>query len=500
MFTKQNSRTIAYLLIASCFASGCASPVSQKNSVAFDDNGTLIKNQMALQKAAEMDSANRGSASKVSGIWLGSKSIPLKGDPVLPEAFRVQKEFNFPGQQFTLAQAADKIYSISHIQVRISPDVARDPSGAANPKQIIVSLNSTSTTAGILDQLTSSNGLSWEYRDGVATIQRLVTRTFVLKSTPGTNTYSFSAGKTGTSTSGSATSAGSSGSQATGFTSTANVTSSGVFTPLASIEAAVKAVLTSIGKVVTSASTGSIVVIDSIEGVERAARIIERENEILTRHATFKIEILSFVANDSDEAGLDWEAIYKNISKYGAAISSPNSVVSAVSGSISMNVLKGAGNGRFDGTAAIAKLLAEKGRVTTVHSMDIRTRNLNVTPVSILNQTAYLAKTTAAPSSSGGLTGGSPGLEPGTVTTGFTLALQPDIMDSNQIALQLSVGLVDLIDIKALTSGVGLNQQSIEAPQTGGFEFKQDVFLKPYETIVLSGYERVENKYTRRAL
>lgn len=487
-------------LLISALLAGCASPVSQKALDSYNDNSLIVKNQTAIQQAKLVDHANKGSATKVNGIWLGYKSIPLKGDPVLPEAFRQIKEFNFPGQQFSLQQAADKIYSISNIQVRIANDVMREQTGAAKTAPIVVTLNSTSSTAGILDQITSANGLSWENRDGVATIQRLVTRSFTLKSTPGTSSFQFASGKTGSSSASGSGSSGSGGSISTGFTSTANTTSAGVFNPMLAAENAVKSVLTPLGKVVTNVATGSIMVIDTMEGVDRAARIIDRENEILTRNATFKIEVLSFTANDKDEAGMDWQAIYKNLGKYGAAITSPSSLSSSTSASLAMQVLTGSAPGRFDGSQAIIKLLAEKGNVTTVHSMDIRTRNLNVTPVSILSQTAYLAKTTPASASTAGTTGGVPGLEPGMVTTGFTMALQPNIMDSNQIALQFSVGLVDLLDIKQLTSGIGTNSQTIEAPMTGGFEFKQDVFLKPYETVVLTGYERVENKYTRRGL
>jgi type IVB pilus formation R64 PilN family outer membrane protein len=497
---KLSIKPFAKTLLLSTLIAGCASPVTEKSTKAYNDNSLMLQNSVAVQNAEQMNYANRGSATKVSGIWLGSKSIPLKGDPVLPDAFRVLKEFNFPGQLFSLIQAADKIYSISNIQVRIAQDVTREiPGVKAGP--ILVSLNSTSTTSGILDQITSANGLSWEYRDGVATIQRLITRSFVLKTSPSNNSYSFTAGKSGNTSTGSGFSGGGAGgSISTGFTSASQINSSGEFKPMQSVEAAVKAVLTPIGKVVSSLATGSIVVIDTSEGVDRAARIIDRENEILTRNATFKIEVYSFTANDSDEAGMDWSAIYQNIGKYGAMITSPSTVTTSAGASIGMQVIKGPTPGRFDGSQAMLKLLAEKGTVTNVHSMDIRTRNLNVTPVSILSQTAYLAKTTPAPGTSSGSSGGVPGLEPGMVTTGFTLALHPNIMDSNQIALEFSVGLVDLVEIKSLTSGSGANQQSIEAPQTSGFEFKQDVFLKPYETVVLTGYERNENKYTRRGL
>lgn len=485
------------VLCGATLLQGCMSPVSKQATKDYEDTSFIVKAQQAAQAQASINDANRTSSAKVNGIWLGGKSVPLAGDNLLPEAFRVVRHFEFPGQQFSLWQAAEKIQQISGINVQIGSDVFT--AGSTQSKPISVTLNSTTSGANVLNQITLANGLSWDYRDGVATIRRYITRHFTLKSIPVTNEYSFEAGKTG-SAKADGGAAGGSGSISTGFSAKSSITSEGKFDPLRDLDKAIAAVLSEKGKVTINRSTGGIIVTDTRDGIERAAKIIERENELLTRNATFNIQVISFTANESDEASMDPSIVFKNLKKLGASISSPSSLVNTTAGSIGVNVVTGNGAGRFDGSSAFLKMLAEKGTVSTVHNMDVRTKNLNFTPVSILNKTVYLAKTTAAPASAIGGTGGTPGLEPGTVTTGFTLALIPNILDSNQISLQFGVGMVDLLGMEKLSSGSGTSQQSIEAPTTGGFEFQQDVFLKPYETVILTGYERISSKYTRRGL
>jgi len=68
------------------------------------------------------------------------------------------------------------------------------------------------------------------------------------------------------------------------------------------------------------------------------------------------------------------------------------------------------------------------------------------------------------------------------------------------MSLLFSLGLLDLLDIKTLTSGSGAGQSSIQGPETKGYNFQQDVPLRVGETTFISGYEATMNSYTRRAL
>jgi type IVB pilus formation R64 PilN family outer membrane protein len=518
----------------------CTTTMTNKVEDAYADTDAKIA--AASKVIADQPSDGNSATTTVKGIWLGGKSVPFKTDLALPSVFHARKDFLFPKERMTIAQAADRFYQVTGIHVRIAQDVytgaksssgtsgangsspqgmsapalpplpgvlqsqsastaaAADTSGLSN-----IIMNSTTTPAAMLDQICNALGLSWEYKDGAAVVQRFVTRTFALKTPPGSSSFSFTSGKSSSGSSTSAAGAGGGGGGggviSTGFTSDTSVKSSGAMNPMDSLLDTLKIVLTPAGKVVASPATGSIVVVDAVEGVDRAAKIIDRENEILSRNAKFHVEVVSLTETDQNDAGFDVNAAFHNLGKLGATLAAPTSVVSSTAGQLNLNLL-GSGS-RFDNSTAVIKALKQYGKVKVVHSVDVLARNRNLTPLAIQTQTVYLAQTTPAQSTgatSGAGSVGMPGLTPGVATTGFNITLQPNINDSNEIALQFQIGLIDLDDIKTLTSGTGASQQSIEAPQTSGFEFKQDVNLRPGETMVLSGYERSEAQYTSRKL
>jgi len=186
--------------------------------------------------------------------------------------------------------------------------------------------------------------------------------------------------------------------------------------------------------------------------------------------------------------------------KLSGVITSPTTLTNNLGGLIKLSVLKTDTVGKWDGTSAFLSLLNENGKAQTVYDQVIEARNRVATAASATTQEVYLAQTTPAPASATGAVGGVVGLTPGTITTGFDLQLQPNIYDSGQMSLLFSLGLLDLINLKTITSGVGDNQTSIQGPETKGYNFQQDVPLRIGETTFITGYETTLNSYTRRAL
>lgn len=515
--------------------SGCTTTMTDKVTTQYQAQESSITELLKKQESSR--AAPNTATTKVSKAYFGSKSIPFKNDLVLPEVFRIPKRFDYANETFTLAQAASRISRDTGIPIRISQDVYNIPasSGGASastsptgqmpapptapqpPMPVnggstgdnavrtatdsldAITLDYTATPAAVLDQLCLLNGLNWEYRNGVAVIQRLVTRVFPIKASPGSIAFDFAAGKNNAGTSANESSGG--GTITAGLTSTSSVRKSGLMAAMENIQSTLEGTKTTYGKILPDMAAGTITVIDTIDGIDRAAKVIERQNEILSRRATFKVDIISFKLKNSDQSGADLNAVFSNLGKFGATLTAPTTIVNNTGGSLSMQLLSGTGSqGRFDGSAALFKLLSEVGTANTINSLTVETKNRVITPVSSLTQTVYLAKTTPGLVTSGTETPAAPGLEPGTATTGLDIKLQPNISDSNQIDLMFSVGLVDLLGIKTITSGTGASQHSIEAPETSGFEFLQDVSLQPGVTTVLSGYERTVNQYNRRTL
>jgi type IVB pilus formation R64 PilN family outer membrane protein len=479
-------------IVALCVAiSGCSTVATKRTEASITEHEAKIA---ALKEQAGIGTGtvNKAATEKINKPYYGSRSVPFKARSVLPEKFKVVHEFRYPLQSFTLQQSVDKIAAVTGVSIRLAQDVTVQ--GDTRTFQ----LNMSASAESLLDQLCRTHGLHWEMQGGVAIVQRFVTRSLTLKVQPGTSGSDFSVGKSGRSE---ASSGAGTGQISTGFTTSAKVDKLSKMTPMVSTVEAIGKVLSKDGKVIGSEATGTIMVFDTIDGVERAERIVERENEVLTRAATFHIEVISFRANDTDSAGIDWQVAFSNLNKVGATLTSPKTLTNALGGTLGVQLLQGAGStGRFDGTKAFITMLNEYGKTATVYKNDIRTRNRVTTTVQSLAQNVYIARTTPAPAGLNGAIGGTPGIEPGTVTAGVDLKMQPVIFDSNQISLFFNLGIVDLTQIVPLSTGTGANQVTIEGPETKGFEFQEETPLVPGVTTLISGYERTLESYTRRKL
>ena len=507
---------IILCLVITCLLAACSSALMSTTDAAYNKN---LSDSML--RAGPSETPGAALERQLLPTYLGSRSIPMKTTATLPEIFYQLRRYQYPGQKFSIERAGAILSAETGVLIRVAQEVraalspapihatAKLPnalqaplpfqsSGLSNSSDGIV-LNTEKTLVQMLDSICTQMGLNWEYRNGVVVIQRLVARTFLLKVHAGTRQFDTSNDKSGTTQA--ATGPGSSGGITTGIKSTATVlTSSGKVAAIDTVADAVRLVLTPAGKVMPNPATGTIMIIDTIDGIERAEKIIYRENELLNRFSKIRIAICTFEQNDSDAHGIDWNIAFQNLGKLGSTVRSPTTLTNTLGGSIQLNVLASGSTGKFDGTSAFIDLLNEKGKANTVYDQVVQVRNRVATAASATVQKVYLAETTPAPASTTGVSGGVVGLVPGTITTGLDLQLQPNIYDSGQMSLLFSLGLLDLIDIQTLSSGSGASQSSIQGPETKGYNFQQDVPLRVGETTFITGYEATLNSYTRRAL
>lgn len=499
-----------------------------------------------------------------SGSWLGMKSTPLQSDDTLPRMFREPYAYRFPGKA-NIATIAERITKVTGIPVSVKPDVylpigqfvkaggsgaSSSPTststaassstppipigangvlappllGAGNngiPLPIVAGglgstvmstltqnaptefeMNYEGTLDGYLNLLSAKAGISWEYREGVISLHRLVTKVFVLKANPGSQSFNTSLGKSGNTQS---TSAGST----TGFnasSTTGSETSTNVWT---SIDKQISQMLSPSGKRAISEASSSIVVTDTKDIVDEIGRLIDRENTTLTRQIAMKVEVLSVKLNDTNEFGVDWTSVFSQLSNnFSLRFASPTTLTTQAAGLAGFAVIapSAAGIGsetqrRFGGTQALIAALAGHGKVSVIKTATTVTLNRKVAAVDVTSTQSYLAEVTPSMGGgAGGGSGGSPGLKLGSVTTGFVMNLLPTVYDSNSILLSMSLGLSDLTRITKVSSGVGANMQSLEAPETTESNFTPSVAMRPGETLILSGYDSVFQQYDRRTL
>ena len=487
-------KKISLSILTVAVLSACQSPATKTTLEVYKNNEDLVNQQREKINNVQVGSTYQ----HMSGIYLGAKSMPLRNDIFLPEAFYQIKVFSASGS-LSLPQAISEISAKSGISIRIANDVMQPQQKEASSTAVPIiglhniSLNATTSTKAILDQLTSDAGLSWEFNSatGVATVQRTITRSFTIKSALGDTTITSTTGAQSNNQN-----QGAAGGISSSFSSNVNVTNISKINPLQSINDAVKSVLTKSGTSITTA-TNSIIITDTADAIERAARIIEREDEILSRNANIRVQIFSFTSNEADSAGLNISALYKDLNKYGFNFASPTSVVTTGAAQFSSNVLSGNGKtGHTDGSTALFNLLAQRGRVAVVHDINVPISNLSLYALSLPRQIKFLSSTTPSPGTIAGQTPGTPGLTTEAVTFGFKMALLGNILDSNTIKLKFNIGNLDM-QLRTIDSGTGVNLQS---PDLSGFELPADVTVKPNQTILLTSIDHNTNTYTRSGL
>lgn len=525
------------------FVYGCSSTeFMQKMDHQDKDNSARID---AVSKKAAQEVPQ---SMEVKGAWLGSKPVRARAETKLPPVFSEPVTLVFPDRA-SLSVIAERITKVTGVRIRVSPDVfipasAFIPKGGAMQSQTsssptslqgapaagafpaaqsinntvggvtgstlsrdfdqTMSLNYVGPLSGVLDAIAARAGISWEYTDGEISLYRFQTRMFTLKALPGVNSIKASVGKdagTETMTSGGGTNTQTTG--ISGFSSTseskAEVTGLSVWDGL---ENAIKAIMTPMGKVSISQSTGTIVITDTKDVVDQVARLIENENRMATRQVNIKVEVLSVITTDTENFGVDWNAVYRRVdtlsnNRWSLSAASPVTSLSANVGQVGLSILAAdpAHPTAFDGSSVFFQAISEQGRVSRVTSPSITTSNNQPAPFALTDQTGYLASTTPGVASASGVAS-TPGLTPGTVTTGFIMSLLPTILDNNRVLLQLSLDISELKKIDSITSG----GQTIQAPEVSSSQVLQRVVLKAGQTLVMTAFERVWGQYDRRGL
>lgn len=522
------------MVVVAMTLSGCSSTeLMRKVDRQADDN------------AARIDTVSKRASTEVpqsktmKGAWLGSKPVPTKMESKLPPVFSETVTLMFP-DRVSLSTVAERITKVSGVRIRVNPDVfipasAFTPSAASTASaaagggivsapvamqnqpaggvvgstmardfDLNMTLNYVGPLSGLLDSVAARAGISWDYADGEISLYRFQTRMFTLKALPGVNSVKASVGKDGGGSS-APTTGGATGGQSTGITGFSSASESKAEVANLSVweglEKSIKAIMSPLGKVNVSQSTGTIIITDTKDTVNQVAKLIENENRMATRQVNVKLEVLSVITEDNENFGIDWNVVYKRIdalsdNRWSLSLASPVTAISENVAKVGLSVLAAdAANPKaFDGSSVFFQAISEQGRVSRVTSSSITTSNNQPAPFALTDQTGYLASTTPA-ASTDGITA-TPGLTPGIVTTGFVMSMLPTILDNSRVLLQLSLDISELKKLNSVTSGA----QTIQTPEISSQQVLQRVVLKAGEMLVLTAFERVWGQYDRRGV
>jgi len=173
------------------------------------------------------------------------------------------------------------------------------------------------------------------------------------------------------------------------------------------------------------------------------------------------------------------------------------SPTSGISDDVAKNLTMAIAPGHMTANAII-KALSTQGTTTLVTSGTVTTLNNKPAPIQVIKKQKYISEITKTNSGSDG-DNYDISTETEEIETGFTLDVLPRILEHGRMLLMFNLTLSDLIALEKVylneSADAGTESgQYIQNPQIESRGFTQEVALTTGESLILTGYERVENK------
>lgn len=518
--------------------------------------------KVAAESAMEADGAKPTRlVERLDEAWISRRSIAIASSEALPDRFNRPARFH-TGRALPLSIIVGQVARAHALTIRVAADVACDGGGAGGGRgedgarsgaagktftvtctdagEPAVPLNYSGTLNGLLDAVAHRSGTHWTYRNGVVEFSRLVTRTFQIKTMPGTTRYAASVGKKADMQAQRGASGGSSGGSSSGmqltFGADAQVSMSSDLDYWADLAKTVGDMLSSEGRVTPSTVTSTLVVTDTADVIERVARFIESENAVLGRQVKLRVQVYSVNLSEDSASGIDWNLVFKTASGFTASMAGPGiGALKAARGGIKLHSIPG--GGRLAGSNAMIRALSQQGRTSTVIDTTVVTLNNQPAPVAVTNNRGFVAETK--------MTVGSLGSVPvvtaqqSMLTTGFVMNLLPTLLDNRSVLLQVQIDMSNLnklekfnietgddadsddddgpsasVDLKNGKVDIGGDSDKprrkrrssggtgsfVQLPDTSSVQTMQRASLKSGDTLVLSGFRRKEGRTERDGL
>lgn len=526
-------KPIIYALLFPLTLSACAvqkvAPINKKVEEDFSKASNYID---YARQGKPADKKQTSSSERITGMWLPARKLeaaeirtPLNKD--LNRTISINRTF------MSIQEIAERVTSLTGVPVFISPEAQTGAMGAdqnSNPlsatSPIVPALNPSVNSmpygssqgmqgmqgfsmvfngplSGFLDVAAARYGTYWEWDAARHSIRfyKTATKTFRISALPGDTTLTAKISNQSGSSGGGDNGGGSSGnggsSNAGSAASSSNQEAGVTFSGLSvwkSVEDSIKAMLSSAGKVVVTAATGTVTVSDNPQILAQVEKFIEQQNIALSRQVVVNVHVYSVTLDNTDSYGINWNAVYNSLSgNFGFTL---NNAFAPEAGStnLALKILATAGSASnsdlkaFAGSQVMFDALSKQGRVSQITSSSITTLNNQPAPIQVGRQRTYLASSNTTIG-----TAGSPSittLQPGLINTGFSMNLVPHILDSKELLLQYAVDLSSLVGITTATSG----GSSIQTPEIETRNFLQRVKLNSGDTLVVTGFEQTQDE------
>ncbi|MCV0438994.1 MAG: PilN family type IVB pilus formation outer membrane protein [Hydrogenophaga sp.] len=513
------NKTIVCAAAAAVLA-GCSTTTMQPVVETVD--ASTAKAEVSMQQIRSNTPVTRAADSavrRVDRVWIPVSKVPVakdaKADAMLNRSLAVNRRFvglvdaasyltQITGIVTSVSAAArttseaEQLASQSNATAQSSAPggAPLPPLPASTPQGLNASSASSNAQAtpivfsgpvsGFLDLIASKYGVFWEWDGKGIQFFKTKARTFRLAALPGDTSLQARVGTQSNTATGVAGSSSSSSGATSGGSANSEMRAGVEFNGLSvwkGVEASIKAMISANGRLVVTPATGTITVDDTPVVLEQVAAFVEQQNAALSRQVSINVTVLSVELTDSQNYGINWDAVYKSVNRgIGLSLTTAADVPTGAS-SFGMQVLSSGSN--WSGTEAMVDALSKQGRVSQVTSASLLTINNQPAPIQVGRQTAYLASSTTTIGTGGA--GNTTTLQPGQVTTGFSMNTLPHILDDKRLMLQFSGDISSLLGIDQVTSG----GSSIQTPEIDTRNFLQRAILNSGETLVVTGFEQL---------
>lgn len=495
--TRRGAGILCAVFIAT--ASGCAVTTQQVSDEASKRTAVVTTAHQQIQTLAKAPEPLK----RISGNYMGGQATAISHSLALPSVAR-EAVLNFAGYG-SLQDVARNIRAATGIPVRINTDVGDLGRGSAESAPIAqpggplpVMLRAARRTGDLplgfsgdlgdyLNQITGMLGVSWEYANGEIHVFRRVTRVFTLMISPGSLSFRDDINTTGQSSGG-----GSAQTQQAGtFGSNSNATTDANYKPWESVDQVLRTMTSPEGKYTVNQSSGTVVVTDTKEHVDRVADWVRQENAMMSRQVVIEVREIAVELCGDSQIGVDVNLVYQQLNRASGAqdwvfrLGAPSSLTDSSAGSLGFNIARP--DSKLSGSNIALQALNALGNVVHDSTRTVVTTHRVPGRVQDVMDRAYLAETTPAAGGASAGTTGVPGLKPGVVTYGDNLILVPTIGDSNVVLLQLFSTRSSLLELNSVTAGQGSTFQQIQTAVLGRGKNSQNFLMHQGETMVIVG-------------
>jgi len=457
-----------------------------------EEDGTALTSMTATGRPANIRVRD--------GLYLGHDGFRTgRGDP-LPRKFQTPDAISLTnGGETNIVEVAGLIKRFTGIQVEtrdlnsIPPEIARSTGDAGSaaartvtpmvphPLSVTFPLRYTGSLSGLLDYVASQAGVDWEYRGGKIRFLGAQTVTYTIWALPSSSQSETTIG-------------GNSGSSDVfGGSSPATTTSKFETDYWSDVDATLASIVPETGAAFQVNRSSGTIIVTALQNVhERVMEFVERENARLSRQVAIKVDILSYARDNSDTRSTSFDlALQRAAAGLNLNLASAANEISGGMG-ISTTVLEKSSGALADltGSTAIINALAEQGKVSLLNSTSVIAMNNTATPVSMLNERAYLANITRTTDPDTGETTYS--TDTGIVNDGLNMVVTPRILSSGDVSISYSMNLSELKQLEEFATDDG--SVVLQLPEVNNRNFMQSMTIESGETMVIASYDRSYSK------